>query len=378
LRKIPVAGPSITAKEISYVTEAVTTAWYANAGVFNKRFEEAFAEHCGRRYAISLPSCTSALHLTLLALGIGPGDEVIVPDATWIASAAPIAYVGATPVFVDIDPATWCMSIEAFSTAITPLTKAAIVVDLYGAMPDWDRLTAVAKDNGVVLIEDAAQAVGSTWQNRPAGSFGTFSAFSFHGSKTMTTGEGGMLVLDDENLLDRLLRLRDHGRAPGDTMFNNEEVGWKYKMSALQAALGLAQLERLDELVEGKRRLFGLYAERLSHWKGGHLTPDVTGLRNSYWMTTFIMKSEPQLMKEKVIPRLKSEGIDVRPFFYPLSMIPAYRDTEQAAMARERNHNAYAIAPFGINLPSALSLTDEDISVVCDRLVRIQDELLNG
>ena len=245
MKRIPIAGPSITQKEIDYVAEAVKSAWYDGANIFHERFERAFAAHCGRKYAISLPSCTSGLHLALLALGIGAGDEVIVPDVTWIASVAPVRYVGGTPIFADIDAQTWCLSSRAFEAAITPRTKAAIVVDLYGAMPDWDRLSEIASRKGIVLIEDAAEAIGSRWRERPAGSFGAMSAFSFHGSKTLTTGEGGMLVLDDDRLRTRIMQLRDHGRVPGDTMFFNEEVGWKYKMSSMQAALGLAQLERL-------------------------------------------------------------------------------------------------------------------------------------
>lgn len=370
MKRIPIAGPSITAREIDYVTEAVTSAWYEDAGIFHARFESAFARHCGRSHAVSLPSCTSALHLALLALDIGPGDEVIVPDVTWIASVAPVSYVGATPVFADIDAATWCLSPEAFEAAITPRTRAAIVVDLYGGMPDWDRLAAIAERHRIVLIEDAAEAIGSLWKGRPAGSFGTFSAFSFHGSKTVTTGEGGMLVLDDERLLARVLQMRDHGRVPGDTMFFNEDIGWKYKMSALQAALGLAQLERVDELVDGKRRIFGWYRDRLADWNAGTLNPDVDGLRNSYWMTTIMLDPKLGLTKEQLIPALKQQGIDVRPFFYPVSAIPAYRSSPQAAQARDRNVVSYAVAPFGVNLPSALSLKPEDVSTVCDALRR--------
>ena len=163
------AGPSITPKEIDYVTEAVRSAWFSNANVFHDRFEQGFAAHCGRRYAVSLPSCTSGLHLALLALGIGAGDEVIVPDATWIASVAPVSYVGAVPVFADIDAQTWCVSPKSLDTLITPRTKAAIVVDLYGSMPDWDRLAAIARRRGIALIEDAAEAVGSRWRERPGG-----------------------------------------------------------------------------------------------------------------------------------------------------------------------------------------------------------------
>jgi len=368
MKRIPVAGPSITQREVDYVTEAVRTAWYGNANVFHDRFERAFAAHCGRRHAVSLPSCTSGLHLALLALGIGPGDEVIVPDATWIASVAPVCYVGATPVFADIDARSWGLSPQSFADLITPRTKAAIVVDLYGSMPDWDEIAAIADRHGIHLIEDAAEAVGSRWRDRPAGAFGVMSAFSFHGSKTLTTGEGGMLVLDDDALLDRVMRLRDHGRAPGDAMFFNEEVGWKYKMSAMQAALGLAQLERLDELVDGKRRVFGWYREMLDGWNEAALNPDVPGLYNSYWMSTVVLDSRLGITKEALVPALRNAGIDSRPFFSPLSALPAFCRTAQAGAALARNSVAYGLTPFAVNLPSALNLSREDVGRVCDAL----------
>lgn len=371
MKRIPVAGPSITDKEIAYVTEAVRTAWYESANTFHARFESAFASHTGRQYAVSLPSCTAGLHLALLALGIGPGDEVIVPDATWIASVAPISYVGATPVFADIDEKSWCLSASAMEQVITPRTKAAIVVDLYGGMPDWGSLQLIADKHGIALIEDAAEAIGSRWGDQPAGSFGVMSAFSFHGSKTLTTGEGGMLVLDDPALLDRVHRLRDHGRAPGDIMFNNEEVGWKYKMSSMQAALGLAQLERLDELVEGKRRIFGWYRSALSELSSAALTPDVADVFNSYWMSTLLVDRQHRLTKEQLVPAMRAAGIDARPFFYPPSSIPAYAKGEQAIAARARNKVAYDVTPRGINLPSALNLTESDVHQVATGLRQI-------
>src|SRR5262245_48410581 len=358
MRKIPVAGPWITEKEIAYVTDAVSRAWYQDANIYHERFEKAFADYLGVKHAISLPSCTSGLHLALAALGIGPGDEVIVPDVTWIASVAPVRYVGATPVFADIDSETWCLSFDAFEAAITPRTKAAIVVDLYGAMPDWGRLSEIASSKGIHLIEDAADAIGSRWPGRRAGSFGTMSAFSFHGSKTLTTGEGGMLVLDDDRLSARVLQLRDHGRVPGDTMFFNEEVGWKYKMSSMQAALGLAQLERLDELVTKKRQIFFWYRQALADWNFGTLNPDVPHLFNSYWMTTILLDAALGIKKEALVPRLRQQGVDVRPFFYPLSAIPAFRDMPEAAKAQKINKVAYSVSPYAINLPSALALDE--------------------
>jgi perosamine synthetase len=365
MTRIPVAGPSITDREIAYVTQAVREAWYDNANFFHQRFEKAFALYCGRKYAVSLPSCTSGLHLSLLALGIGPGDEVIVPDVTWIASVAPVTYVGATPVFADIDVRSWCLSPDALAAAVTPRTKAAIVVDLYGSMPDWERLLEVAATNNIAIIEDAAEAVGSRWKGRLAGSLGVMSAFSFHGSKTLTTGEGGMLVLDDDKLFERVSVARDHGRRPGDIMFFNQEIGHKYKMSSMQAALGLAQLERVDELVDRKRQIFEWYRDELADWNGGWLTPDIDGLFNSYWMVTLILEAGLGIKKETLVMSLRDRGIDVRPFFYPLSAIPAFYNTQQAELARSRNKASYSISPFGINLPSALSLTHQDVKTVC-------------
>ena len=199
MEKIPVSGPWITQKEIDYVADAAKTAWYSNANVYNLRFETAFAEYLGVKYAISLPSCTSAIHLSLLAIGVGPDDEVIVPDITWIATAAPISYVGATPVFADIDPKTWCLSAESFEECITPRSKAVIPVDLYGNVPDWDAILTIARKHDIAVIEDAAEAIGSEYRGKRAGSFGVTGTFSFHGSKTMTTGEGGMLVTDSKD-----------------------------------------------------------------------------------------------------------------------------------------------------------------------------------
>src|SRR2546421_625820 len=289
MERIPVAGPSITQKEIDYVTDAVTNAWYGNANVYHERFEKAFADYLGLTYAVALPSCTSAIHLSLLALGVGPGDEVIVPDATWIASAAPITYVGATPVFADIDEKTWCLSAQSFEECITAKTKAVIPVDLYGNMPDMDVILEVAQRDRIAIIEDAAEAVGAEYKGRKAGSFGDAGAFSFHGSKTLTTGEGGMLVTDREDIYLRALFLRDHGRKPGDNSFWNTEIAYKYKMSSMQAALGLAQLERIDELIERKREIFRWYKEELSDIEGLTLNPEPTTTKNAFWMMTAVL-----------------------------------------------------------------------------------------
>jgi perosamine synthetase len=359
-KMIPVAGPWITQKEIDYVTDAVTHGWYENANGYINRFEQQFKIHTERKYAIALPSCTSAIHLSLLALDISPGDEVIVPDITWIGSSAPISYVGATPVFVDIDPGTWCLSAATIAPFITKKTKAIIAVNLYGNMPEYDELLALANKHGIHLVEDAAESIGSKYKNRPSGSFGTASCFSFHGSKTVVTGEGGMLVTDDEEFYKKCLILRDHGRNPGDTLFQNIKIGHKYKMSNLQAALGLAQLERINELVERKQEIFSFYHNRLKNIEGISLNPSHPDVKNSYWMTTAIFDSIYLFEKKTFIQEASQAGISLRPFFYPLSSLKSYK-----GFNKNKNKTAYAISERGINLPSAAIIKKSDVDYVC-------------
>lgn len=374
MQKISVAGPWITQKEIDYVTDAVTNAWYGNANMYHERFERAFASYIGTKFAMALPTCTSALHLSLLALGVSEGDEVIVPDATWIATSAPISYVGATPVFADIDSDTWCLSAKSFEACITPRTKAVIPVDLYGGMPDMDAIRSIARRHSIPIIEDAAEALGAEYNGRRAGSLGDTGVFSFHGSKTVTTGEGGMLVTDREDLFKRIQVLRDHGRQPGDRMFWNTEVAYKYKMSSMQAALGLAQLERIDELIQHKREQFQWYKQELAGVDGIILNAEPEGTLNAYWMVTIVLDPKLGLNKTQLMERLSLNGIDTRPFFHPLSSIPAYEDSEQAHIARQRNKVVYGISPYAINLPSALRLSKEEIKSVCAALL----DVLNG
>lgn len=372
MNRIPVAGPWITNKEISYVRDAVSTGWYDNAYKYIERFEEAFAEFEGTKHAISLPSCTSAIHLALLALGIGPGDEVIVPEITWIATAAPISYVGATPVFADVDEKSWCLSPDSLERVVTPKTKAVIPVDLYGGMPDMGKIRRIARNHGLAIVEDAAEAIGSEYNGRRSGTFGAAGAFSFHGTKTLTTGEGGMLVTDDDRVNESCLVMRDHGRRPGDKMFRNIQVGYKYKMSNLQAALGLAQLERIDELLDKKLRLFSWYKAELEGLDGVTLNSEGRHDKNTYWMITVVLDKSLGLRKERLMALLwEAARIDCRPFFDPLSSLPAYRDSKQAGISAKRNRVAYSISPFGVNLPSALSLTKGQVHTVCGALRRI-------
>lgn len=361
IRRIPVAGPDISDREVELVADAARNAWYEDAGVVQQQFEHAFAERIGCEHAVALPSCTSALHLALAALGVGPGDEVIVPETTWIATAAPIMYLGATPVFADIDPVTWCLSPVSVAENIGVRTKAIIGVDLYGGMCDWTTLAEIARPRGIALVEDAAEAIGSSLLGIEAGNHADIGTFSFHGSKTMTTGEGGMLVTNHRDIHERVSILRDHGRSPGDTSFFNQEIGFKYRMSAMQAAMGLGQLERLNELVDKKRAIFDLYSEMLVDAHGLTLNAEPAGVFNSYWMTTLVADPSLGMDKNDLMRVLAGRNIDSRPFFHPLSSLPAFRGHPSTAGAREKNPTAYRISNYGINLPSALCLTVEDI-----------------
>ncbi len=262
VKKILTGGPSITEKEIAYVTDAVTHGWNENWSGYLDRFEKAFAEYLGVKHALATSSCTGALHLAMAGLRLKPGDEVILPELTWIASAAAGCYCGAKAVMVDVEPDTWCMDPKAVEKAITPHTKVIVSVHLYGHPANMEEICAIAQKHGIEIVEDAAPSLGANIRGKKTGTFGRIGAFSFQGAKIMVTGEGGMLVTDDTQLFEQIRLLWDHGRDPHKTFWNNQ-LGYKYKMSNIQAALGLAQLERIEELVARKRQIFSWYQENL-------------------------------------------------------------------------------------------------------------------
>jgi len=368
---IPVASPSITEREGELACEAAMTAWGPRHYAFNARFEAMMAKYVGVSHAASLPHATSGLHLALAVAGVGQGDEVIGPDVTWIASMAPVNYVGATPVFVDILPDTWCIDPDAVEAAITPRTKAIIAVDLYGSMCDWHRLRAIANRHDLVLIEDAAEALGSTYDGRQAGSHGDMAVFSFHGSKTITTGEGGMIVTDNTDLFTRIQKLRDHGRPTGDRFFLNDEVGFKYKMSSVQAALGIAQMERIDALIDYKRKIFGWYQERLGRTEGLQLNAEPPLVRNSYWMVTAVPDLTFPHDKFSLQAALRDHGIDSRPFFSRLSTLAAYKGQSESFHFLPRQCSGQLAATRGLNLPSGYDLEESTVDRVCTSFLSI-------
>jgi perosamine synthetase len=359
--RIHYTKPSITALETGYAADAAAHGWGERCYEYIERFEAAFARHLGVRFAIATSSATGALHLGMAAMGIGAGDEVILADINWIASAAPIVHLGATPVFVDIDPVSWCLDPAAVAAAITPRTKAILAVHLYGNMSDMDALRRIGAEHGVPVIEDAAEAIGSAWHGQAAGSMGIFGAFSFHGTKTITTGEGGMFVTDDEALYQRVLTLSNHGRARGETrQFWPSEVGFKYKMSNIQAAIGCAQMERVDELVDAKRRIFNHYKAGLDGL-GVTMNPEPPSTRNGYWMPTVVVPPHMPFDRDILLARFRDARIDGRVFFWPLSSLPMFTDVPGNVVSR-------AISPRAINLPSYHDLTASEQDRVIDCL----------
>lgn len=356
--RIHYTKPSISELEVSYATDAARNGWGERCYEYITRFEKAFSEHLGVRHAIATSSCTGALHMGLAALGVGPGDEVILADTNWIASVAPVVHLGATPVFVDILADSWCVDPARVEAAITPRTRAIIAVHLYGNLCDMDTLLAIGARHGIPVIEDAAEAIGSVWHGRRAGSMGAFGTFSFHGTKTLTTGEGGMFVTNDDTLYEQVLTLSNHGRARGQTrQFWPDMVGFKYKMSNIQAAIGCAQMERIDELIAGKRRVFEAYRSALSDLPGITMNPEPEGTRNGYWMPTVVFDAATGVKREALQSAFAAQRIDARVFFWPLSSLPPFSPMQT-------NTRAYELPERALNLPSYHDMTTEDIARV--------------
>ncbi|MHC1696707.1 MAG: DegT/DnrJ/EryC1/StrS family aminotransferase [Geobacteraceae bacterium] len=350
--------PSITEKEVAYATDAARNGWGDRCYEYIGRFESMFKEFTGASYAIATSSCTGALHMGLASLGIGPGDEVILADTNWIASAAPITYLGAKPVFVDILPDTWCIDPMQVEAAITSRTKAIIAVHLYGNLCEMDHLSDIGVRYGIPVVEDAAEAIGSRWHGKHAGSMGCFGTFSFHGTKTLTTGEGGMFITNDSELFEKVLTLSNHGRSATQTkQFCPDMIGYKYKMSNIQAAIGCAQMERIDELVARKREIFTYYRDSLTKLHGVTMNPEKPGTVNGYWMPTVVFASECGVTRERLLDVLKDENIDGRVFFSPLSSLSMFEPSVE-------NLWSYEIAQRAINLPSYHDMSTSDLECV--------------
>ncbi len=358
MSRIYYTKPSITEREVAYATDAARNGWGDRCYEYVDRFEAAMREHLGVKHAIATSSCTGALHMGLAALGVGAGDEVILGDINWIASAAPITYLGAKPVFVDVLRDSWCIDPAKVEAAITPRTKAIIAVHLYGNVCDMDALREIATRHRLALVEDAAEALGSSWKGSQAGSMADFGTFSFHGTKTLTTGEGGLFVTQDSELYERMLGLSNHGRLRGqERQFWPDLIGFKYKMSNVQAAIGCGQAERLKELIAAKRAIFKAYADRLSGLPLS-MNPEPPGVVNGYWMPTIVVDEGVPFERPRLLEAFKQDDIDGRVFFWPLSSLPMFEAPPEKTVS-------YGVHERACNLPSYHDLTTEEIDRVC-------------
>jgi perosamine synthetase len=354
---IPIAEPFITGKELEYVTDCLRSGWISSIGAYILRFEREFALYCGCRYGIATSNGTAALHLALAVLGIGPGDEVIVPTLTFVATANCVVYTGAKPVFVDSEPKTWNIAPGSVAAKITSRTKAIIPVHLYGHPVDMDPILELARKHGLYVIEDAAEAHGAEYKGKKVGSLGNMGCFSFYGNKIITTGEGGMLVTDDEEFAERARMLRDHCMSK-EKRYWHPAIGYNYRMTNLQGAIGVAQMEHIEEFIAIKRRNAQLYNTLLANVHGITLPPEQLWAKNVYWMYSILIEDDFGLARDEVALRLKDKGIDTRPFFSPLHTMPPYACSEQYPVAEELSRE-------GINLPSATTLKREQIERVC-------------
>lgn len=352
---IPLYQPSLSGREKEYVLDCLESSWISSKGKYVKQFEENFAKKIDVLHATSVCSGTAALHLALLALGIGPGDDVIVPTFTYIASVNAITYTGATPVFVDALPNTWQMDPADVRRKITARTRALMVVHLYGHPCDMEALMSIAESHKMFIVEDCAESFGAFYQGRHVGGFGQVATFSFYGNKTITTGEGGMCVTNDEALYKRAVHFKEQGSA-ANRHYWHDLVGYNYRMTNLCAALGVAQLEQADEFIGKKRQLAKWYREALRglpiemHEEDSRVT-------HSYWMVSILVDDAQR--RDAVRDHLTCAGVETRPFFYPVHTMPMY--TREG----ESHPVAVNLSSRGINLPSWPGLARSDIDRIC-------------
>lgn len=356
--KIQIYQPSLDGNEKKYVNECLDTSWISSRGEFISKFENEFSKFIGVEHATAVSNGTVALHLALVTLGIGPGDEVIVPSFTYIASVSTISITGATPVFVDSLEDTWQVDPKDVRRKISPKTKALMVVHLYGHPCEMDELTKIAKEYNIFMIEDCAEAFGSTYNGKHVGTFGDLSTFSFYGNKTITTGEGGMIVTNDETLYDRAYHLKMHGLAKYREYWH-DTIGFNYRMTNICAAIGLAQLEKANEKISKKRQIVNWYNEALKNLPVKHHA-EQKNVFHSYWMYSILVETPDT--RDSLRDFLKVEGIETRPTFFPAHTMPMFSQKFQKLPVAEY------LGWHGINLPSWPELKKEQIQIIADSI----------
>lgn len=363
-KKISFAGPWITQKEIDYVMEAVKSGWYQTFDMHIKRLEKAVPKYLGAKYGLATHCCTQALHLATASMGLKEGDEVICTDFSWIATAYPIIYTGAKPVFVDIDPDSWCIDPACIKPALTKKTKAIMLVHTFGHPAQMDEIMSIAREHNLGVIEDAAPSLGAEFKGKKVGTFGDVGCFSFHGAKIAVSGEGGIFITDNEKLYRKALLLSSMGRTDSQAVFWSDMVGYQYTIGNLPAAMALAQVERIEELLAGKRRIFSWYYERLKNVPGIKIIKEKEGCKSNYCYPSILLEDSIRVQRDAVISRLKELNIHCRPAFPRMSRFPVNE-------ARFKNPVAEKVEKRGISLASAANLLEEDIDFVCKSLLEI-------
>ena len=365
--RLPVAEPFFGENELRYVSECVLTGWVSSAGKFVNRFEKMFSDFCGARYAVSTCNGTAALHLALLALDIGPGDEVIVPTLSFIATANAVTYTGARPIFVDSEKETWNIDPDLIEESISPRTKAIIAVHLYGHPANMDQILEIANRYNLKVIEDAAEAHGARYNGHRVGCIGDIGAFSFYGNKIVTTGEGGMVVTNQADIAEKIRILRDHGMSR-ERRYWHSVLGYNYRLTNIQAALGIAQMERIEEILNAKRNIAQLYKEELTGIRGLEVSPESTWAESVYWMFSILIDEDKFGMSRDMLMRhLEQNDIETRPFFPPMHIQPIYDKGQKLPIAEW-------LSVRGINLPSSTTLQPQEIRRICNAIRTAQDK----
>jgi perosamine synthetase len=356
---IPISKPYIGAREKELVLEALDSGWVSSIGKYIDEFEAGFARYCGTEYALAVSNGTTGLHLALAAIGLQPGDEVIVPDLTFVATANAVAYTGATPVLADIDPDTLCIDPVSVKSLISERTKAIIPVHLYGHPADMDALAEITAASGIDLIEDAAEAHGAEYRGRRVGGLAKCGVFSFYGNKVITTGEGGMLTTNDREFYLRAKRLRDHAMSPQRRYFH-EERGFNYRLTNLQAAVGVAQLERIDDFLHRRAEIMDWYNSAIATSGQVRLNQVKNWAKSAFWMVCLEVDWFDEASREAFMLALKKRGIDTRPYFCALSSMPMYAQQALPVSAFK--------ARIGLNLPTYYELTKSDVQRIASEV----------
>ena len=371
------AYPSITDSEIFHVNDAIRNGWGKNMNNYSEKFSKYFSRYVGKKFVLNTSHCTAAIHLALIALNIKKGDEVIVPDFTWVASVSPILYVGAKPVLADIDPKTLCLSAQTIKKCITKKTKAVIVVDLYGNMPDWDEILTLCKKNKIRIIEDAAESLGAKYKNKKAGKFGVISVFSFNATKLAMSGQGGCLCTDDIKLYEKAKLHSHHGLNKNDTSkyFWSDVLGYQYNWTNIQAALAYAQMKRINSLIKKKKDIYRNYKKLIGKSKDFILNESEKHTQTTNWISYLNFSNKFKFKKEKLIKEVQKYKIDLRPIFYPLSSMPTFQKYVNKKKIEKENYYSYKLSKMGVCLPSGNDLTYQDQAYVIKILKKVISNL---